>query len=58
MPRLPTDSYHRHRQKEEKENLHIKSYKAKLERLHSIRLTHRDQAIRLLDKQRLQVIKT
>jgi hypothetical protein len=30
-PRVPTDSHHRHHRKEEKENLHIKSYKAKLE---------------------------
>jgi hypothetical protein len=30
-PRVPTDSHHRHRQKEENENLHMKNYKAKLE---------------------------
>jgi hypothetical protein len=35
--------------KEKRRNLHIKSYKAKLERLRSIRLTRRDQAVRLLD---------
>jgi hypothetical protein len=38
-PGVQTDSRHRHRQKEEKENLHTKSYKAKLERLHSAGLT-------------------
>jgi hypothetical protein len=37
--------------------MHIKNYKAKLERLRSIRLTCRDQAVRLLDMQRLQVVK-
>jgi hypothetical protein len=51
-----TDSSHRHRWKEEKENLHTKSYKAKLERLRSARLTRRDQAVRLLDMQRFQVL--
>jgi hypothetical protein len=30
-------------------NIHTKSYKAKLERLHSARLTHHDQAVKLLD---------
>jgi hypothetical protein len=44
-----TDSHHRHHRKEEKENLHTKSYKAKFERLRSARLTHRDKAVRLLD---------
>jgi hypothetical protein len=29
--RVPTDSHHRHHRKEDKENLHTKSYKAKLE---------------------------
>jgi hypothetical protein len=57
-PGVLTDSHHRHRWKEEKENLHTKSYKAKLERLCLARLTHRDQAVRLLDMQRLQAIKT
>jgi hypothetical protein len=52
-----TDSHDRHCWKEEKENLHTKSYKAKLERLRSVRLTRRDQAIRLLDMQSLQVVK-
>jgi hypothetical protein len=52
-----TDSRHRHLQKEEKENLHTKSYKAKLERLRSTRLTHHDQAVRLLDMQKLQEVK-
>jgi hypothetical protein len=52
-----TNSHHRHRRKEEKENLHTKSYKTKLERLRSARLTRRNQAIRLLDMQRLQVVK-
>jgi hypothetical protein len=54
-PGLPTDSHQRLRQKREKRrNLHIKSYKVKLERLRSVRLTHHDQAVRLLDMQRLQ----
>jgi hypothetical protein len=53
---VPIDSRHRHHQKEEK-NMHTKSYKAKLERLRSARQTHRDQAVRLLDMQRLQVVK-
>jgi hypothetical protein len=57
-PELPTNSCHQHHRKEEKENLHIKSYKAKLERLRTARLTRRDQAVRLLDTQRLQAIKT
>jgi hypothetical protein len=52
-----TDSRHQHHWKEEKENLHIKSYKAKLERLRSVRLPRCDQAVRLLDMQRLQVVK-
>jgi hypothetical protein len=52
-----TDSHHRHCWKEEKENLHTKSYKAKLERLRSGRLARRDQAVRLLDMQMLQVVK-
>jgi hypothetical protein len=56
-PRVPTDSHHRHYQKEEKENKHSKSYKAKLERLRSARLTRRDQEVRLLDMQRLQVVR-
>jgi hypothetical protein len=30
-PKVPIDSRHRHRRKEEKENLHKKSYKAKVE---------------------------
>jgi hypothetical protein len=30
-PGHPTDNHHRHRQKEEKDNLHTKCYKAKLE---------------------------
>jgi hypothetical protein len=51
-----TDSRHRHHRKEEKENLHTKSYKAKLERLRSARLTHRDQVVRLLYMQRFQVV--
>jgi hypothetical protein len=33
-----TNSRHQHRRKEEKEDLHTKSYKAKLERLRSIRV--------------------
>jgi hypothetical protein len=51
---VPADSHHRHRRKERKENLHLKSYKANLERLHSTRLTHHDQEVKLLDMQRLQ----
>jgi hypothetical protein len=41
--RVPIDSHHRHRQKEEMKNLHIKSYKAKLEQLRSARLIHGNQ---------------
>jgi hypothetical protein len=56
-PGLPTDSRQWFRQKREKRrNLHTKNYKAKLERLRSARLTHHDQAVRLLDMQRLQVV--
>jgi hypothetical protein len=57
-PELPTNSCHQHHRKEEKENLHTKSYKAKLERLCAARLTCRDQEVRLLDTERLQAIKT
>jgi hypothetical protein len=39
-------------EEEKRRNLHTKSYKAKLERLRSARLTHRCQAARLLDMQR------
>jgi hypothetical protein len=53
----PTDSHHRHCRKQEKENMHTKSYKEKLEQLRSARLTRRDQVVRLLDMQRLQVVK-
>jgi hypothetical protein len=54
---LPTEGHQRlHRKREKRRNLHIKSYKVKLERLRSARLTHRGQAIKLLDMQRLQVI--
>jgi hypothetical protein len=56
-PGVPTDSRHRRHRKEEKENLYTKSYEAKLERLHLARLTCRDQAVRLLDMQRLQVVR-
>jgi hypothetical protein len=56
-PRIPTDSHHRYHWKEEKENMHTKRYKAKLGRLRSTRLTRRDQAARLLDTQKLQVVK-
>jgi hypothetical protein len=38
--------------------MHTKSYKAKLERLHSARLTQYDQAVKLLDMPRLHVINT
>jgi hypothetical protein len=55
--RVPTDSRHRHHQKEMKENLHTKIYKTKLERLCSTRPTHRDQAVKLLDMQRPLVVK-
>jgi hypothetical protein len=44
--------------RERRRNLHTKSYKAKLEQLRSARLICRDQAVRLLDMQRLQEIKT
>jgi hypothetical protein len=43
-------------EEEKRRNLHTKSYKAKLERLRSARLTRRDQEVRLLDIQRLQVV--
>jgi hypothetical protein len=43
-------------QKEGKENLHTKSYKAKLERLRSARLARHDQTVKLLEMQRLQVV--
>jgi hypothetical protein len=52
-----TYSHHRHHRKEEKENLRTKKLQAKHERLRSARLTHRDQAVRFLDIQRLQVVK-
>jgi hypothetical protein len=54
---VSTDSHHRHRQKEEKENMHTKNYKAKLKHLRSARLIHCDKAVRLLDMQRIQVVK-
>jgi hypothetical protein len=54
-PGLPTDSCQWLRRKREKRrNLHTKSYEAKLERLRSAILTRHDQAVRLLDMQRLQ----
>jgi hypothetical protein len=53
---VPTDNRHRHRRKEEKKNLHTKCYKAKLEWLRSARLTRRDQVVKLLDMQKLQVV--
>jgi hypothetical protein len=56
-PGVPTDNRHRHRRKEEKKNLYTKSYKIKLERLRSARLTRSDQAVRLVNMQRLQVVK-
>jgi hypothetical protein len=56
-PGVFTDSHHRHHQKEEKENLQTKIYKAKLERLRSVRLARCDQAVRLLDMQMLQVVR-
>jgi hypothetical protein len=53
-----TNNHHRLSQKRVKRrNLHTKSYKAKLERLRSARLTHRGQAAELLDMQKLQVVK-
>jgi hypothetical protein len=52
---LPIDSHQRlHQKRERRRNLHTKSYKAKLEQLRSARLTRHDQAVRLLDMQRLQ----
>jgi hypothetical protein len=44
-------------EEERRRNLHTKSYKAKLERLRSARLTRRDHDVRLLGMQRLQVVK-
>jgi hypothetical protein len=41
----------------EEEERERKQLKVKLERLLSARLTHRDEAVRLLDMQMLQVIK-
>jgi hypothetical protein len=52
-----TDSHHRYCRKEQK-NRHTKSYKTKLERLRSARLTQHDQAVRLLDMQNLQLVQT
>jgi hypothetical protein len=49
-PRVSTNTCHRHCRKEEK-----KSYKIKLEWLRSVRLIRRDQAIRLLDMQKLWI---
>jgi hypothetical protein len=43
-------------ERERRRNLHTKNYKAKLERLCLTRLTRRDQAVRLLDMQMLQVV--
>jgi hypothetical protein len=57
-PAVPTDSHHRHHWKEEEENLHTKSYTAKLERQCSTGLTRRNQAVTILDMQRLQAIRT
>jgi hypothetical protein len=57
-PVVPTNICHRHHRKEEKENMYTESYKANIERLRSARLTHRDQAVKFLDMQRLQTIKT
>jgi hypothetical protein len=42
-PRLSTNSRYRYHWKEEKENLHINSYKVKLDRLYSTRFIHGDQ---------------
>jgi hypothetical protein len=56
---LPTANHHRHcRERERRRNLHTKSYKANHERLCSARLARHDQAAKLLDKQRLQAVKT
>jgi hypothetical protein len=43
--------------REERGNLHT-IVKAKIKRLHSARLTSHDQAVRLLDIPRLQLVKT
>jgi hypothetical protein len=56
-PGLPTNNHHWHHQKEEKENMHTKTCKAKLERLRSWGLTRHDQEVTLLDMQMLQVAK-
>jgi hypothetical protein len=55
---VPTDSCQRHRQKRGKEETCTQQLKAKLERLRLARLTCHDQAVKLLDIQRLQGIKT
>jgi hypothetical protein len=55
---VPTDSNQRHRWKRGKKETCTQQLKAKLERLRSARLTHHDQAVTLLDMQRLQAIKT
>jgi hypothetical protein len=57
-PGVPTNSHQRHRWKRGKEGIYTQQLKAKLERLRSARLIHRDQAVRLLDMQMLQPIKT
>jgi hypothetical protein len=44
-------------EEEKRRNLYTKIYKVKLERQRSARLTRRGQAARLLDMQRLQVVK-
>jgi hypothetical protein len=43
---------------ERERNQHMKGYKAKLERLRLARLTRHDQAVKLLDMQKLQAMNT
>jgi hypothetical protein len=55
---LPTDSHQWHHRERGKEETYTQKLKAKLERLRSARLTRHDQAVRFLDMQRLEAIKT
>jgi hypothetical protein len=55
-PGLPTDSRHWQCRKREEKTCTPKSYKAKLERLCSTRLTHCYQAVTLLDMHEIELI--
>jgi hypothetical protein len=57
-PGVPIDSHQWHHRKRGKEETYTQQLKAKLERLRSARLTCHDQAVRLLDMQRLQEVNT